>query len=138
MTSILEIEYKEPERPYSQKELAYNRLLLHKKLRLSNTRAEHEYCGHFYHVLKNGRKEKDILASNCKDNGNCSVCWKLNKTKDRKILEMAKSVIFYYSSSFFEESTYLTYNKFDLEKTFYCWLYEELPDKRPLKEDIVV
>jgi hypothetical protein len=127
MASILETEYKKAERPYSQNELKYTRELLHKKLRLSKIRAEHEQCGHYYHVLKNSRKEKEISENGCKDHGNCSVCWKLNKTKSKKLLEIANILVYHYCSTFYETPE-LTYNNADLENAFYSWLYEKLPE----------
>jgi hypothetical protein len=128
MASILEKEYKEAERPYSQNELKYMRDLTRKKLRLSNTRAEHGICGHFYYVLKNGRKEKEILESNCSDTGNCSVCWKVNKTRPKRLSESAKDLVYNYCNVFCEEPKFLSYNTVYLETTFYTWLYEEMPE----------
>ena len=136
MASILETEYKKAERPYSQNELKYEHESLHKKLRLSKIRAEHEQCGHYYHVLKNSRKEKEITETGCKDNGNCSVCWKINKTKPKKLSELARNLVYHYCSTFYDENHMLSYNNMDLESTFYSWLYEKLPESNqpPHKE----
>ena len=128
MSSILETEYKKAERPYSQNELKYLHESLHKKLRLSKIRAEHEHCGHYYHVLKNSRKEKEITETECKDNGNCSVCWKINKTKSKKLSELARNLVYHYCSTFYDENPVLSYNNMDLETAFYSWLYEKLPE----------
>ena len=59
-TSILDQEYLEQNRPYSQRELQYNRSKIFKALRVGKTRANHNKCGHFYFVKENGRKEKEI------------------------------------------------------------------------------
>jgi hypothetical protein len=127
MTSIIERmenEYIEPERPYSQTELKNNRETLSYKLRLSKTIAKHEKCGHFYYVLKNGHKEKEIIESNCLDKGNCSVCWKVNKIKNGKVRGITEDLIYNYCSTFWNEPP-ISYNILHLEKMFYNWLYEE-------------
>ena len=125
MTSILESEYKEPERPYSQDELKDNRNNLRKKLKLSELRAEHQYCGHFYHVRMNGPKERNIKENNCNDTGNCSVCWKISKTRPKSLTEKAKDLVFFYGKCFYIEPNILSYSNNDLEKVFYTWLYED-------------
>ena len=125
MTSILEQEYVEPTRPFSQKELQYNRKKLFRSLRIGSTRANHKKCGHFYFVKENGRKEKEIKEANSEDVGNCSVCWKFNKTpKHLKIL--AHHIIDEYCKKCFDLPKYFTYEHIELERSFFKWLYEEI------------
>jgi hypothetical protein len=122
-TSILEQEYKEPNRPISQSELHFNKCNLFRKLHIGKVRAYHK-CNHFYFVKENGRKEKEIMETDNLDVGNCSVCWKLNKT-DRKLKTKARSLIDAYSRNFYEYPDFLSYDKADLELIYYKWLYDE-------------
>jgi hypothetical protein len=124
-TSILEQEYMEPDRPYSQKELQFNRERVMKMLRVGTTRAHHKRCDHFYNVKIHGRKEKEIKEEKDCDVGNCSVCWKFNKTP-RHLKTIARSLISAYCTDFYESSTYLSFDNVDIETTFYKWLYEEI------------
>lgn len=121
-TSILEQDYIEPERPYSQRELQYNRNNLFRSLRVGSVRAHHKRCDHFYFVKENGRKEKEIKDLNSSDVGNCSVCWKFNKTPG-KLKSSAKNLINSYCSDFYDNPSYLSYVGVELEKVFYKWLY---------------
>lgn len=123
MTSILESEFVEQTRPYSQKELGDMRSNLYRYLRLGKERAVHEKCGHFYTVKENGKKEKEI-KENSGNIGNCSVCWKLSKTHPA-LKRKANDVIKAYVLEFYTEPDYFTYNLFDLENVFYRWLYQE-------------
>ena len=124
MTSIIESNYIPPDRPYSQAELCDTRDKLYKSLRLGTTKACHSHCQHFYFVRQNGRKEKDILESDSQDVGNCSVCWKINKTK-RSHKQKATNLVQQYSNTFYDPPQFLTYNGVDLETIYYKWLYEE-------------
>ena len=125
MTSVLENEYIEPTRPYSQNELKDLRMRLYRKLRLSKHIAYHSYCKHFYRVKKNGRKEKEIIDKKSNNVGNCSVCWKLSRT-NRHLLITARDVVSAYNEEYWkEEKNYLTYSNLDLERVFYTWLYEK-------------
>ena len=134
MASILESEYVEPERPYSQNELKYNRERLYRSLRLGKIRAHHRRCDHFYFVRRNGRKEKEIEETGSADTGNCSVCWKLGKTPNRLRSE-ATGLVEQYSRAFYEEPEYTTYGRLDLETIFYRWLYEEQERDRSRRRD---
>jgi hypothetical protein len=125
MTSILEQEYMEPDRPFSQRELQYARTKLFRTLRIGSTRANHNQCRHFYFVKEHGRKEKEIKDAKSEDIGNCSVCWKFNKTP-RHLKVIARSLTDDYCKRFFEPQKYLTHDGVDLESTFYKWLYEEM------------
>jgi hypothetical protein len=123
-TSILEQEYCEPERPYSQKELQNMHEQNFRSLRIGNVRAQHTQCGHFYYVKENGRKEKEIKDKNCFDTGNCSVCWKIAKTP-KHLKNIARNIIDSYSKTFFTYPKFISYNEIDLEIIFYKWLYNE-------------
>ena len=121
-TSILDQEYNESTRPYSQNELQFNREKLFSKFRIGKVRAYHK-CNHFYFVKENGRKEKEILEYKNEDCGNCSVCWKLNKTP-RHLKTKAKSLIDAYCDRFYNLPTFLSYDDSNVEIIFYKWLYE--------------
>lgn len=126
MSSPLESKYIEATRPYSQKELQINTEMLYKKLRIGKTVAHHTKCQHFYLVKKNGRKEKEIIESNTDvDVGNCSVCWKINKTP-KNLKNSAIELTNEFMNRLYTKPEYLTYNLLDLETTFYNWLYEEI------------
>jgi hypothetical protein len=122
-TSILEQEYIEPCRPYSQRELQFNRERLFRTLRVGKVRAHHKRCDHFYLVKENGRKQEEIKKKS-ENIGNCSVCWKFNKTP-RHLKSKARSLINAYCNTFCEPLDFLSYENADLENVFYKWLYEE-------------
>lgn len=124
MSSVLEQEYVEPSRPYSQNELQHLRTMLYKSLRLGKVRAQHKNCNHFYLVKENGRKEKEMQEQKSLDVGNCSVCWKQKKTP-RNLNTEARNMVNQYCNAFLEEPKYMTYNLMDLEAIFYTWLYTE-------------
>ena len=122
--SVLESEYVEPNRPYSQNELTYLREILYRNLRLGKQKATHYKCKHFYYVKENSRKEKEILETNKTENvGNCSVCWKIKTTGSMR--ESAEYLVETYLDSFYNEPEKYTYNLLDLETVFYKWLYYE-------------
>lgn len=123
-TSILDQDYVKPERPYSQRELQYNRQKVLRTLRVGKVRAHHKRCDHFYYVKEHGRKEKEIKEAKSGDVGNCSVCWKFNRTP-RNLKTNARNLINSYCTQFFEPPACLTYENVDLEIVFYNWLYEE-------------
>ena len=122
-TQILDKEYNEPDRPYSQNELHFNREKLFSKLRIGKIRAYHK-CNHFYFVKENGRKEKEILVNKENDCGNCSVCWRLNKTP-RHLKNKAKEMVDAYCETFYSFPNFLSYDNADLEIVFYKWLYDQ-------------
>ena len=123
-SSVLEKDYQEPERPYSQKELKFVRKSNYRVLRLGQVQANHTKCGHFYLTKYNGRKEKEIKESGSNDTGNCSVCWKFNKTP-RHLRQRAKDLIMYYQTNFEDDPEFLTFDLSEGEIDFYRWLYEE-------------
>jgi len=132
--SVLESEYKPPERPYSRKELQHLRDELRRKIRLGSHTAIHDRCKHFYIVKQNSRKEKEIIESGSVDSGNCSVCWKLKNTpriyKDRAY-DLSEA-----ADALRNEDEQLTYDLLDLEKSYYTWLYLEQDEAndRPRRE----
>lgn len=124
MTSILETNYIEPTRPYSQNELQYNREKLHKKFRLGKVVAEHK-CGHCYKVKEGGLKEKNILEQNNNDQGGCSVCWKYSKLPN-ELYFRAMDLVTEFNNKFVNaEPIKLTYNTLDIETVYYTWLYSK-------------
>lgn len=124
MTSVLELGYVEPTRPYSQDELKHMRQKLYRKLRLGKMRAHHLRSGYFYLVKQNGRKEKEMKEQASSDVGNCSVSWKIGKTPAR-LRDRAHQMVQAYMDAFYDEPKYLTYSLVDLEIAFYTWLYED-------------
>lgn len=124
MTSVLEIKYVEPARPYSQKELRQERENLRHSLRLGKLRAYHKRCDHFYLARQNGRKEKEMLENKSADVGNCSVCWKLGKMSNG-LKNDANGLVQSYSDIFYDEPKCLTYGCVDVENVYYRWLYED-------------
>jgi hypothetical protein len=123
-TSILEQDIESPNRPYSQKELQFNRERLFHSLRIGKLRAHHQRCDHFYLVKEHGRKEKEIKESKSQNVGNCSVCWKYNKTP-RHLKTRARELVNNYCNTFIEDPEYLTFENTELEIAFYRWLYDE-------------
>lgn len=123
MTSVLETEYIDPIRPFAQTELLYLKNKTFKYLRIGNVRAHHKQCDHFYNVKENGRKAREMKENN-NDIGNCSVCWKFNRTpKHLKI--NAHNLISDYNNHFFKDPEIRTHYNTNIENSFYIWLYEE-------------
>jgi len=58
--SILEQDYVEPDRPYSQKELQSMREQNFRSLRIGNVKVHHKNCNHFYLAKYHGRKEREV------------------------------------------------------------------------------
>ena len=126
MTSVLETNYIEPKRPYSQDELQDMRKNLFNNMRLGKTLAHHTHCGHFYFVKQNGRKEKDIIDTGDSNCGNCSVCWKITKTPHH-LRNNARQLVNLYTNEFSPNlpPKSISYVNIDLEVSFYKWLYED-------------
>ena len=125
--SVLEDEYIDPKRPYSQNELKHMRSILYRRLRLSNMRVQHLRSGHFYNVKEGGRKHKEMKESNSNDVGSCSVTWKLSRTP-RHLKNRARALIRAFEDTFEGEQVSefkLTHFTLDIERSFYIWLYEE-------------
>uniref|UniRef100_A0A6C0EKJ4 Uncharacterized protein n=1 Tax=viral metagenome TaxID=1070528 RepID=A0A6C0EKJ4_9ZZZZ len=131
--SVLEKQYVEAERPYSQKELENLRQRMRRRLYLGTVLIEHENCGHFYYARANSRKEREARETGQKNVGNCSVCWKINRTP-RRLKGRAKDLVDEYCRTLHEDPQYWTYYLHDLESDFYFWLYNEFNPKKELKE----
>ena len=129
MTSILEKEYDDPTRPYSQKELADRRERLYRNFRLGKHIVWHQRTGYFYRVRAGGRKEREMVETKSDDVGNCSVSWKLSKTPNY-LKDRALDLVEQYTECFQEEPEILSYRLVDLEETFYRWLYEDQEQRR--------
>jgi hypothetical protein len=131
--SVLEKDKSNIERPYSLKELETLHLDFLKKLHIGKTYAYHRDCDHSYLCRAGGKKEKEIIESQGKNSGNCSVCWKLRKTP-QNLQNSASDLVYYYinctrnSPSCFNPPR--TYFDFELETDFYTWLYSEFNDVR--------
>lgn len=133
--SILESKYIQQQRPYSENELKYLRHNLYKKINIGNIRAYHSKCNHFYFVKNNSRKEKEIKEKNTSENvGNCSVCWKINKT-EKRLKKNAYDLVNVYCDLFYDDSQHYNYNLLDLENSFYTWLYLEGYEKPKKNEN---
>jgi hypothetical protein len=123
--SILESEYEDPTRPYSQNELHFLKKRNLRRLRIGVYEAYHSRCNHSYYVRKGGRKEKTIKENtNFQDVGNCSICWKLSKT-DINFQNKAEDLIDSYMELFMDPEKKLNYYDVELERIFYTWLYED-------------
>jgi len=123
--SVLESAYVKQQRPYSENELKYLRENLYKKINIGTIKAYHSKCQHFYFVKNNSRKEKEIKEKNNSENvGNCSVCWKINKT-EKRLKNNAYDLVDSYCNGFYNNPENYNYNLLDLENGFYTWLYLE-------------
>lgn len=120
--NFLDLEYKIQNRPYSDNELKYNQSELYQKLNIGNKWCFHDKCGHIYKVKKNSKKEKEIITTDKMDVGNCSVCWKVNKTPNN-YKDKALDVIKEFNEIFFHNNETLDYDSIFIERIFYNWLY---------------
>jgi hypothetical protein len=118
-TSILEVEYAPPTRPYSKDELTDMKNNLYRALRLADEVAEHPKCSHYYRVKQNSKKQTEI-ANNCEFIGNCSVCWKISKTP-RNLKSHAMEVVDLFNRSL--NTGVLSYDTVDIENVYYRWIY---------------
>ena len=127
--SVLETPYAAPTRLYSQLELLNNRYTLYRKLRLSDTRAYHNRCKHFYLTRLNGKKEKIIKDKGINtDVGNCSVCWKIRRTP-KNLKNTAMDTVEGYMQEMYDPPNLLRHEHIDLENVFYTWLYNEFNEE---------
>jgi len=124
MTSVLESDYVNQTRPYSQSELRDSRTNLFRSLRLGEKIVCHDKCGHIYLTKQNGRKEKEMRETGQVDVGKCSVCWKINKTP-RYLQHKARNLALDYLNTFSNTPELLSYQKMDLETVYYKWLYQD-------------
>ena len=124
-TSVLEKTCSNEDRPYSRKEVELLHKNLLRKMRIGSVYVLHQECNHGYYCKAGGRKEKDVNESNGQNIGNCSVCWKFNRTPKR-LRNAAKDLINYYMDRSHESyNSPSAYFSVELETDFYTWLYNE-------------
>ena len=128
MTSVkcaLETGYTPSTRPVSILELSHSRNTLASSLRLSNVRATHKRCKHWYRVRTNGKKHKQISETGSCETGNCSVCWRINTTP-KNLKNAAMNLSAEYMKTW-EDPSKNSWNHYEttLEKAFYDWLYSQ-------------
>jgi hypothetical protein len=139
--SVLNSEYIPQSRPYSNKELAFLRSELRRRVKLGTHMVYHARCKHFYYTKENSRKEKEVLESGQNNVGNCSVCWRLSKTP-YDLRNKAYDLVDEYMYLFRDEGNpndaekpKITYDSVDIENIYYRWLYTESNNhRRPPRE----
>ena len=127
--SILETQYKEPSRPFSQKELKNRQFYNYKGHNLSNKGVVHSRCNHYYKVKRFGQKFREIEGELARDVGNCSVCWKIRRASNHQ-QDLANDITISFLESFYPYNDVvakkrLTFYDVELENVFYTWLYSE-------------
>ena len=123
---LLYTDYIKPTRPISVNELKELRLNTYRKLRLSSSRVFHTKCNHFYNIKLNSRREEMVKTNESNiDIGNCSVCYKINKIKNKKHRSLAIDMSSNYFEIFEHESKNINHWEYSLEKLFYEWLYQK-------------
>lgn len=131
--SVLWSEWAEPDRPYSQKELSALEEKLFNQLQIANMFVMHQDCGHCYRVKKNGIRFKNMLeyfennpeTTELPDVGNCSMCWKINKTPNKLRYAMNDFIKLHDDSMRDERKSFFSYQ---VKNIFYTWLYDEMYD----------
>ena len=126
---VLDCEYKDPERPYSQQELVDLIENLKKKLKLSEEKLEYTDRNYTYYAKKYGKKESTVLE-NKKNNiddyninvSGCSVKWQLQQTP-YEFKGIAKDIINSYMDFEYNPPSKLTYFNVEVFRMFYSWLY---------------
>lgn len=123
--SVLEKPCSDESRPYSRKELEVLRKNLLRRLRIGTVYVTHQECNHGYYCKAGGKKEKEARESNGENAGNCSVCWKFNRTPKR-LKASAKSLTDCYMNKHLSDfNPPKSYFHYELEADFYTWLYNE-------------
>ena len=141
-TTVLNLDYVAPQRPYSGDELLYLRKQYYKMFHLGEVYALHEECGHVYLTKKNGKKETmikhhDISLSEDSSIGNCSVCWKMSRTP-KKFADPAYDLVKYYHENIYPNlNQNPTYDEVMAEKDYYTWLYNEFNMRDRHKKHVV-
>lgn len=123
--SVLEKSSTDESRPYSQKELEALHKNLLRRLRIGSVYVTHPDCNHGYYCKAGGKKEKEALESKGENVGNCSVCWKFNRTP-KKLKNTARNLTEYYMNRRIDDfNPPKSYFCYELESDFYTWLYNE-------------
>ena len=124
-TSVLEKTCSNETRPYSRKELeTVHKNFIHNS-RIGKVFIYHSRCKHGYYCKTGGKKEKEYKESNGQNIGNCSVCWKLNRTPKR-LKNTARNLASYYLDIPHESyNSPPSYYHLEIEIDFYTWLYKE-------------
>lgn len=113
MSSILEIKYISPTRPYSQKELLKMHENLFNSLKIGNNYVYfNDSCCHFY-----------FTKESAKNKTTCLVCKKIKETK-KNLLETAERLIEEYNKNFLNKPEKLSYDLIDIENIYYKWIYK--------------
>lgn len=135
--SVLEQPFVVDSRPFSAKELWQKRQKTVKRFHLGNITIDHPRCRHCYLAKAGGRKEQEAKASEGKNLGNCSVCWKMRKTPEHLRPAAAELVDAYINISPDRFDPPASAYHVELERVFYTWLYGEFnpprPDARPAR-----
>lgn len=126
---ILQCEYSEPERPYSQQELEDSIGEIKKRLKLSDQKLKYTRNNYVYYAKKYGKKEKQCIEN--QQNGieypnenisGCSVEWQLRKTPD-EYYNVAQDIIEAYMDYEHNPPEKLSYFNVEIFRMFYSWLY---------------
>lgn len=133
MSSVLEKKIFEPDRPFSRKELQEKRKQIFRNMHIGNTLIQQSDCRHVYFAKSNGKKEKEAkeMPAGTAISGNCSVCWKINRTP-KNLKNRAIDLVEAYtnSGSIWDSNSSYNYYDFELETDFYTWLYQEFNPKK--------
>jgi len=122
--SVLNSDYVEEERPFSQLELNQMRNTCFSELKLSKQQIQHLKCGHRYYAKMFSQKYKDLMDSGNNDIGNCSICWKRHKTP-RLMSDRLNYFIDTYQDICENNATYRTFFDLTIERILHTWLFLE-------------
>ena len=126
---ILDSEYSEPTRPYSQQELEEMIENVKKKLKLSDVKLEYTRNNYIYYTKKYGKKEKQCLEN--QKNGieypnrnisGCSIEWQLRQTPE-EYYHIAEDIIDAYMDYEHNPPEKISYFNVEIFRMFYSWLY---------------
>jgi len=126
---ILDCEYTNPDRPYSQQELKEIIKNIKKKMKLSEQKLIYTKDNYTYHPKKYGKKEKQVLENKKNNIPNynenifgCSIEWQLRKTP-REYQHVAEDIIEAYMDFEYNPPEKLSYFNVEIFRMFYSWLY---------------
>lgn len=126
---ILQCEYSEPDRPYSQQELEDIIGDIKKRLKLSGQKLKYTRNNYVYYAKKYGKKEKQCIENqqngleySNENIGGCSVEWQLRKTPD-EYYNVAQDIIEAYMDYEHNPPEKLSYFNVEIFRMFYSWLY---------------